>query len=1359
MRPVSDASRRHIRKVAASAALALALPLAALAAPAAHAGGSPAAAASASATPTTSSSSCPWLNQSLPVSQRVQMLLGQMSLADKINMVTGAGFSEPYVFYISAIPSLCVPAIGEEDGPLGVGDGLTGVTQMPSAVSLAATFDPSLATQYGQVVGSEEHAKGAMVDLGPTVNIDRDPRWGRSFEAYTEDPYLNAALATADIDGVQSQDEMAQVKHLAVYNQETNRNTPADNAIISTRALNEIYLPAFQAATVQAKASSVMCAYSTINGQAACQNQYLMNTTLDQNWGFPGFVTSDYQATHSTVQSADAGMDQEMPAPQFYGPALQAAVQDGQVSMATLNDMVSRILTEMFRFNEFSNPPTGTTTATVTTTAHQAVSTAVAEAGTVLLKNGGGTLPLKAAGGGNVAVIGPAASASPTDTGGGSAYVTSTFNVTPLQGMQAAAGAGTTVSYTQGLPTDTSLSPIPSSDLTPAYATTGYGGTYTGTLTAPETGTYVLAFQNPGSYTATYLSLDGKQILANPGTPPVSTYSVGVDLVAGQTYTLQLSGGGPSANLSWATPSDLAPGIAAAVTAAKAAQTAVVVVSDDTESEAADRASLNLPSAQNELISAVAAANPHTVVVVNAGAPVVMPWINQVASVVDAWYPGESNGTALAAVLFGQVDPAGHLPVTFPVDLSQVPASTPSQFPGTGGQVQYSEGIDVGYRYYDASNETPLFPFGYGLSYTNFSYGHLSVTPGQVQNGSSNPGVTSCGCNGQGSKQVTVSATVTNTGQVAGSDVAQLYLGDPAAAGEPPRQLKGFQKLTLRPGQSTTVHFTLTGNDLSYWDDTANGWVLPDGQYQVYVGDSSAPAGLPLHGTFTVNRTVGARYATVSAPSVTPGGSVATVTVTLVNHGDYAMPGSRFTLDVPRGWTATPAGPVPGSVAPGQTVAVSFHVTPPASAAPGTSTLTARITSGGPSPGLVEASATVAVPYTSLTAAYDNAGISDNSDEAAANYDGSGDSFSAQALAAGTPTPLTAGQQVTVGGTTFTWPSAAPGTPDNVVTAGQSVELSGSGTDLGFLGASQNGTASGTVTVYYTDGSSQSFTLNMADWYANSPAVGNQLLTTTSSWNFQSNPIGAHPVSLYFGSVPLAKGKQVAAVTLPILSNAGGTTAMHIFAMATGSGTPTAGAPYSSLAAAYDNVGISDNSDPGPGNFDGTGDSFSAQALAAGTPTPLTAGGQATFGGITFTWPSAVGTPDDVVADGQVIDLTGSGTDLGFLGAAGFGEANGTGTITYTDGTTQQFSIAMADWYNDAPVSGDQIATTTTTWNFTSSTQTDHPVSIYFASVPLAAGKTVASVTLPTVSAGAGNGINAMHIFAMAIGSGTPTGT
>jgi hypothetical protein len=586
--------------------------------------------------------------------------------------------------------------------------------------------------------------------------------------------------------------------------------------------------------------------------------------------------------------------------------------------------------------------------------------------------------------------------------------------------------------------------------------------------------------------------------------------------------------------------------------------------------------------------------------------------------------------------------------------------------------------------------------------------------------------------------------------------VAQLYLGDPATAGEPPRQLKGFRKVTLQPGRSTTVRFKLSGHDLSYWDDTANGWVVPDGQFEVYVGDSSGLADLPLQSSFDVTRTIGARYATLQAPSVIAAGSTATVSATLVNNGDYAMPHAQFTLAVPRGWQVTPAGPLPGFVGPHQTVGARFSVTVPSGAKPGARTLTARITSAGGA-GLVEASASVTVPYASLAAAYNNTGISDNSDEAAADYDGVGDSFSAQALAAAAPNAVSPGTHVTVGGTTFTWPAVAAGTPDNVVTAGQTVELSGTGTDLGFLASSQNGTATGTVTVNYADGSSQSFNLNVADWYANSPAVGDQLFATTSSWNFQSNPLGAHPVSVYFASVPLKPGQQVTSVTLPTLSDAGGTTAMHVFAAAIGNGTATTGAPYSSLAAAYDNTGISDNSDPSAANFDGTGESYSAEALAAGTPTPLTAGGQATIGGTTFTWPSAVGAPDNVISDGQIIDLSGSGTDLGFLGAGAFGTASGTGTITYTDGSTQTFAIAMADWYNNAAVAGDEVATTTSSWNSSSSTQVQHPVSIYFASVPLEAGKTVASVTLPTVSSGVGNNVNALHIFAVAVGSGTPT--
>jgi beta-glucosidase len=822
----------------------LSLPASALAAPAlagpaladtalagtAHPGSAAAAAAGQAANP-----SCPWLNQSLPISQRVQLLLSKMTLANEITMVEGRGTAQPYVFYMAAQPSLCIPAIGLEDGPLGVGDGLTGVTQLPSGASLAATFDTSLASRYGAVIGQEEWGKGAAVNLGPTVNILRDPRWGRSFEAFTEDPFLNAALAVHEIGGVQAQGEMSQVKHFAAYNQETNRNTPADDVIVSNRTLHEIYLPAFEQAVTQAKVASVMCAYSVINGNFACQNPYLETRVLKQRWGFPGFVTSDYTALHSTQGAVD-GTDMEQPFNIYFGAALQADVENGTIPRSVVDNMVSRIATEMFRFGIFNHPPTGTTSASVTTPAHQAVSEHVAEEGTVLLKNDGGVLPLPAGRAGTVAVIGPAASAAPTPTGGGSAFVTAPFSVTPLQGLQAAAGPGTSVVYQQGLPTDTSLPAIPAPALSPAYAPTPLGGSYTGTLTAPETGTYVLAITNPcGCYNATTLSLDGTEILSNPSTPPVHTYSAAVQLQAGHTYQIQISGN--SSALTWATPSALAPGISQAAATARSARVAVVVVSDDTETEAADRPDLSLPSAQDELISAVAAANPHTVVVIDAGAPVAMPWLGQVAAVVDAWYPGESNGTALASVLYGATDPSGHLPVTFPQSLSQVPASTPAQFPGVGGKVLYSEGIDVGYRWYDARNLTPLFPFGYGLSYTSFAFSDLRVTPPQLA--------------GRGAL-VKVTARVTNTGRVAGSEVAQLYLGDPAAAGEPPRQLKGFQRVALGPGQSGVVSFTLDAHDLSYWNDAANGWVVPPGGFRIYVGDSSALSGLPLRGGFTV---------------------------------------------------------------------------------------------------------------------------------------------------------------------------------------------------------------------------------------------------------------------------------------------------------------------------------------------------------------------------------------------------------------------------------------------------------------------------------------------------------------------------
>ncbi|MBO0805090.1 MAG: glycoside hydrolase family 3 C-terminal domain-containing protein [Nocardiopsaceae bacterium] len=888
------------------------------------------------------SATCPWTTSRAPVDQRVSEVMAKMTLADKITMVEGHGTSNPYVFYTPAIPSLCIPAVGLEDGPAGVADGLTGVTQLPAGVSLAATWDPSLAKRYGSVIGAEEAGKGASANLGPTVNIDRDPRWGRSFESLSEDPYLNGQLDVPEIDGIQSQGVEDQVKHYDAYNQETYRNTPADNVTVSGRALHEIYMPSFYDAVTRGHAASVMCAYSYINSKPSCGDSATENTVLRDEWGFGGFVMSDYGAVHGTGNALD-GTDQEQPENTYFGTPLETDVENGTIPVSAVNTMVQHVLTEMFRFNLFSQPRTGSTTSTVTTPEHQGIADEVAEAGTTLLKNDHSALPLS--GNGSVAVIGPSASASPTYAGGGSAYVIPSATTSPLDGIKA---DDSNVSYAQGLPSDTALPAISSSDLSPAYPSGGTpsGGSYTGTLTAPETGTYVLAITNPcGCYSPTYLSLNGKHLIDDPSTPPVHTYSAAVHLVKGQSYTLSVSG--QSSQLLWATPSDLAPGIASAVAAAKKAQTAVVVVSDDTESEATDRPSLNLPSAQDELVQAVAAANPNTVVVVDAGAPVAMPWLDKVAGVVDAWYPGQTSGTALASVLFGHTDPGGHLPVTFPSSLGQVPASTTAQWPGNGkNEVDYSEGVDVGYRWYDAKDKKPMFPFGYGLSYTSFHFSDLHVSS-DLPGGRSPASPGSPGPVATGTSDVRVSAVVTNTGSRAGSDVAQLYTGDPPSTGEPPRQLEGFQKVTLQPGQSKRVSFTLTPAQLSWWDDSANGWTQSPGRYQVYVGDSSALANLPLRGSFAVPATPGNRQVSVSAPSTVAPGQPSKVTVTLGAGGNETLPAASLALQLPQGWTATPDGPTTlRDVAPGQPVTATFTVTPPADAPNASAVVHATATMG-----------------------------------------------------------------------------------------------------------------------------------------------------------------------------------------------------------------------------------------------------------------------------------------------------------------------------------------------------------------------------------------------------------------------------
>jgi beta-glucosidase len=628
-----------------------------------------------------------------------------------------------------------------------------------------------------------------------------------------------------------------------------------------------------------------MCAYSTINGQYACQNSYLLYDVLDGQFGYQGFVGSDYGATHSTVASVNAGLDQEQPETTYFGDALQQAVEDGQVSQSTIKEAVVRILTEMYRFRLFTNYPTGNLSATVTNNADQDAGLAIAEAGTTLLKNDGSVLPYSPAATSSIAVIGADASTSPMIDGGGSASVVPSQVVTPLQGIQDEVGSGTTVTYNDG------------SDVT-----------------------------------------------------------------------------------------------AAAATAADAQQAVVFV--NDYETEGADRTSLGLPGNDDQLIEAVAAANPRTVVVLNTGAPVLMPWLSQIAGLVEAWYPGQDDGTAIAQVLFGQTNPSGHLPVTFPASASQTPVSTPQQFPGVNGQVDYSEGIDVGYRWYDQNNVTPLFPFGYGLSYTSFKYSGLRVTP-----------LSAVAAGNEDQPLAQVTATVTNTGKVAGADVAQVYIGEPSSAGEPPRQLAGYQRVSLNPGQSAQVHFTIDARSLSYWSDSANAYVVPTGAFTVYAGDSSALANLPLQGSLTIGASAGPQSVTVAPPSVLPAGNDS-VKVTFSNLSSLTDRGVSLDLAVSTGGAPIPAASAArlltvhqpdaflGTVPAGGTVTRVFHVTVPASAAPGSYTFTgtARYEAGG-TWDTTTGSAATSIADASVKAAFDSVGVAPSTDIAEGNFDGGGFSY------------------------------------------------------------------------------------------------------------------------------------------------------------------------------------------------------------------------------------------------------------------------------------------------------------------------------------------------------------------------------
>ncbi|HVC25022.1 MAG TPA: glycoside hydrolase family 3 C-terminal domain-containing protein [Acidimicrobiales bacterium] len=793
---------------------------------------------------------CVWIAQArthaLSPRRLANEVLARMTLAEKAGLAVLRA-SGGYENLTSAVPRLCLPSLTLQDGPNGVAYGATGVTQLPSSLGVAASFDPSLARAYGEVEGAEARGKGIDVVQGPNLNLMRVPTSGRGFEGYGEDPYLASVMGVADIRGIQSEGVLADAKHFTAYNQETARLILRED--VARRPLEELYLAPFRAAVRTGHVASIMCSYGALNGANDCSDPSLYATL--RSWGFTGFVRSDLAAVFNPVTAFRAGIDLVKP---MRASTLAALVRRGRISVADLDRAVRSTLTAMFRFGLVAHPRAPTISKDVATPAHARLALRAAEESMVLLKDQGVTLPLRL--GGSLAVIGPAAAVRPVTAGSGSAYVVPPFVVTPLAAIEGRVRRGVHVLYAAGMPPDRVLPPILAADLssgtplasrapparaeepgkadigllgkpsvTAAIATAlrpGRGSEWSSwhaTLAPPRTGLYEISVEQNGD---TWAYLDHRPLLSFPGLHGRSSWSTTVPLVSGQRYPIALRwfaiDGAHDPRIGW---QYVTPLIHAAVVAARRSRTAVVFV-NDYSGEGADRPSLSLPGDENALVSAVAAANPRTVVVLNTGGPVLMPWLSSVSAVLEAWYPGEEDGSATANVLFGRVDPSGRLPVTFPASGDATPVASPSSFPGISSVVHYSEGLDIGYRWYAAHRVAPLFPFGFGLSYTTFALSHLAAARA-----------------GTGEA---VSVEVANTGRERGTDVIEAYVGFPRSAGEPPRQLAAFTRVVLGAGRSETARLELAHRAFEAY--RGHGFETVSGSYTLTVAASATDPGM-----------------------------------------------------------------------------------------------------------------------------------------------------------------------------------------------------------------------------------------------------------------------------------------------------------------------------------------------------------------------------------------------------------------------------------------------------------------------------------------------------------------------------------
>lgn len=667
---------------------------------------------------------------------RASRMLARMTQDEKVHLIHGHGGPVTAIpplprgagGYIPPLPRLGIPALYFSDGSTGVANSQAPSTALPSALASAAAWDLPLAYEYGRVIGADMAAHGLNVNLGGNVNLGREPRNGRTFETKGEDPILAGRINAAHVRAIQDQHILGGIKHFALNDQETNRT--ALNVVIGEREARQTDLLAFEIGIKDARAQSVMCSYNKLGGEYACENPHLLTDILKLDWGFPGFVMSDWWGTHSTDAAALSGLDQEQPDSANFATMAQA-VAAGRVPQSRLDDMVRRILRSMYAVGLFDVPNTVTA---VDVAGGEAVAQRVAEEGAVLLKNERALLPLDVNTTGTIAVIGPHADIGVL-SGGGSAQV-----------------------YPIGGPALNEGTPCP-----PCWA----------------------------------------PVIWNPSSPLQAVRSL-----ASRANIVFDDGGN-------------------ATRAAALARTADVVLLFPSvwTSEGMDLTSLSFASTLNATIAAVTAANPRTVVVLQSGGALLLPWLNEAPAVLAAWYPGARGAQAIARLLFGHVNPSGKLPVTFPASLAELPHPTIQP-----AEVDYYEGLLVGYKWYDANNLSPRFAFGFGLSYTTFALANAQVSAGE---------------------RVKVTFDLANSGAVAGAEVAQVYVGFPAGLGEPPRRLVGWQKVFLQPGARQRVTIEIDPDDaahpLSIW--TPGGWITPAGDYEIWLGTSSRRSDLTKIGT------------------------------------------------------------------------------------------------------------------------------------------------------------------------------------------------------------------------------------------------------------------------------------------------------------------------------------------------------------------------------------------------------------------------------------------------------------------------------------------------------------------------------